>query len=473
MPALPSGIHNSVAHISALVYHQRVSGKSSFFVEALFSWEVLGLGVSILIAVGFTLAADEFRQFRAARVCFTVTALWLFGKVAMWGISTSEKFGVRAGVTALVCVIVGIGLVEAVRLTVNREAEVGRSEAHQVPTSLPAPATSPGTREFTNRTPRELLAFYENVTPLQGDSLMTPFKGLWIKVAGRVETVVDAGGGGAQVTLIDHERVRSACTFQRQWREALSRLSKNDKISATGRISDGQNGSTLYLLDCELVRTLDEDTKENKRSQPPKTNSLTVVDRIDKENQNSVSSTFSLERLSKTMSNPRYADDIFKLDRTYDKKAVINEQTVIIVVGASIVAELLDRPTAELLRDHIDHQGGNYPFRRGIVITHDAWYEPTEAKAVGNNPVIAVGGPKTNRLTAEFDEWKPNSPSKQGSYSIPVSGTRVGTGFFRTNQKGLPQVALWGYGANAVRETVEHYLRDERGLAEFLKMCWK
>ena len=53
---------------------------------------------------------------------------------------------------------------------------------------------------------------------------------------------------------------------------------------------------------------------------------------------------FSLEQLSKTMSNPRYADDIFKLDRTYNKDAVINKETVIIVVGASSLRNYLTAP---------------------------------------------------------------------------------------------------------------------------------
>lgn len=189
--------------------------------------------------------------------------------------------------------------------------------------------------------------------------------------------------------------------------------------------------------------------------------------------QDSLPSAFSLEQLSKTMSNPRYADDIFKLDRVYDRHSVINKETIIIVVGTSIVAELLDRPAAELLRDHIDDQGGSNSFRRGIVIGHNAWYEQTEAAVIADNPVIAVGGPRTNRLTAEFEQWKPNPPSKEGTYPIPVSGARIGTGFFRMNQKGLPQVALWGHDANAVRETVEYYFRNEKGFAEFLKMCWK
>jgi hypothetical protein len=72
---------------------------------------------------------------------------------------------------------------------------------------------------------------------------------------------------------------------------------------------------------------------------------------------------FSLEQLSKTMSNPRYAEDIFRLDRVYDRRSVINKDTIIIVVGTTIVAELLDRPAAELLRDHIDRRGGDYPRR--------------------------------------------------------------------------------------------------------------
>jgi HD-GYP domain-containing protein (c-di-GMP phosphodiesterase class II) len=173
----------------------------------------------------------------------------------MWGILTSERFGVRAGVTALACAIVGVGLVEAVRLATNREATVGRSAPTQMSAAFPPPVTGPSTKEFTNRTPRELLAFYENVTPLQGDSLIAPFKGLWIRVAGSVETVVDAGGGGVTATFTDHERARCLCRFERQWRAALSRLSKNDEISAVGRISEGQNGSTLYLVDCDLVES--------------------------------------------------------------------------------------------------------------------------------------------------------------------------------------------------------------------------
>jgi len=169
------------------------------------------------------------------------------------------------------------------------------------------------------------------------------------------------------------------------------------------------------------------------------------------------------------MSNPRNAEDIFRLDRVYDPRSVVNKESVFVVVGTNLVAELLDRPVAELLRDQIDQRGGKYPFRRGIVITDQGWY--AEAAFVANNPVIAVGGPAVNKLSDEFDKWEPPPGSPKGKYQIPGAGNR--TGFFRKNKAGLPQVGLWGWGANATRETVEHYFNSVEGLTKFLEMSWQ
>ncbi len=96
-----------------------------------------------------------------------------------------------------------------------------------------------------------------------------------------------------------------------------------------------------------------------------------------------------------------------------------------------------------------------------------------EAGVIANNPVFAIGGPPINRLSAEFEQWKPEPPSKMGLYALPATGTRIGTGFFRKNPAGLPQVGLWGRNANATRQTVEHYFTNDKGFEEFLKMCWK
>src|SRR5690348_17538336 len=50
----------------------------------------------------------------------------------------------------------------------------------------------------------------------------------------------------------------------------------------------------------------------------------------------------------------------------WDPTRIMSGETVIIVVGTSVFAELLDRPVAELLRDQIDGRGGGHPLHRAI-----------------------------------------------------------------------------------------------------------
>lgn len=67
------------------------------------------------------MVSDEFKHFKAARICFAWAGLWIYGKVLMWGIATSEKFAFRAFVVATVCAIVGLGFVELMRVVTKRE----------------------------------------------------------------------------------------------------------------------------------------------------------------------------------------------------------------------------------------------------------------------------------------------------------------------------------------------------------------
>jgi hypothetical protein len=176
-----------------------------------------------------------------------------------------------------------------------------------------------------------------------------------------------------------------------------------------------------------------------------------------------------LEKAASTMSNPRYTEDLSRLDRTYARNTVINRETIILVIGTTIPAELLDRPIAEALRDHIDELGKGYSFRRAIVITDDAWYN--EASNISDNAVISIGGPPANRLSHEFDKWEAPEASNQGKYQFGDQQNYIG--FFRMNQRGLPQVALWGVDATSTRQAVEYYMTAARGLDELLKMTWK
>jgi hypothetical protein len=139
----------------------------------------------------------------------------------------------------------------------------------------------------------------------------------------------------------------------------------------------------------------------------------------------------------------------------------------IIVIGKSVPVELLDRPVAELLRDEIDRRGGNeHPFRRAIVLTDPAWY--AEAQDVALNAVIAVGSRRANELTKKFQD----EPAA-GQTKFSISGREGCNGLFQKNAAGLPQVALWGEYARKTCEAVDLYVKDKRGLDEFLGLTWK
>jgi TIR domain len=176
---------------------------------------------------------------------------------------------------------------------------------------------------------------------------------------------------------------------------------------------------------------------------------------------------FSPDQLGKTMANPRYADDISRLDRVYDRRAIINKETVMIVVGNRIPPELLDRPVAESLRDEIDRRGGTeHPFRRAIVLTDSAW--SAEAQDVALNAVIAVGSYVANELSKKLQEERTPEAT-----NFRIAGRTTCHGLFRKNAVGLPQVALWGEDTKTTRRAVELYVEAATGLDEFLNIVWK
>ena len=120
----------------------------------------------ILIGVGFNLPADEYKEYRAARVCFWAAAVWAWGKALMWSVFSSEGFGIRAVTVFIICGIVGIGLMELLRLTARREqllsqvAEVSKpnpAATNQSPISpapiAPQPAETPKQLATTERVP--------------------------------------------------------------------------------------------------------------------------------------------------------------------------------------------------------------------------------------------------------------------------------------------------------------------------------
>jgi hypothetical protein len=176
--------------------------------------------------------------------------------------------------------------------------------------------------------------------------------------------------------------------------------------------------------------------------------------------------TSMIEMVSRTMTSPKYKDDLARLDQHWKLEAVIGRPTIVIVVGSTPVCELLDRPVAYYLRDLIDQAGsGLTPYHRAVVFSDDVWSKNEgQLKSLA---FVSIGGDKSNSLTKRLlgptelnpdkHEWEMGEGSK---------------GFFRKIRKDCPQVALYGNTAARTRRAVETYVEKEDGLRSFLQMCW-
>ena len=87
--------------------------------------------------------------------------------------------------------------------------------------------------------------------------------------------------------------------------------------------------------------------------------------------------------------NPYYDRDMQFLDKTFRREAIVSTETVVIVPGTGLVPDLLDRPTAGLMRDEIDFRGGHNRFRRAVIVSNDSWQtDPTLQRCA----TVAIGG---------------------------------------------------------------------------------
>jgi len=171
--------------------------------------------------------------------------------------------------------------------------------------------------------------------------------------------------------------------------------------------------------------------------------------------------------------NPRYEADLMKLDGKWELAEVMDEKTVIVVVGDGLVSELLDRPIAGVARDEIDSHSGGNPLRRAVIMSHSRWAAEPRFHL---NPTLSIGAQASNKLSGEILEtleaqgkekfelgaggWGafvaaiPESPASDESPAVAALG---------------PRVALFGQKATETRTAVENYIRREQGLRQFLK----
>jgi|SRR5882724_7983814 len=102
-------------------------------------------------------------------------------------------------------------------------------------------------------TPRQLLALYEGKTPLQADKLLQPYKGTLIESEGAVLTILSDGGGGGVIGVLRNDQDTIECRFGVKWRDELSSKGKGENVRFRGIVSDNQNGSQLYVSNCEII----------------------------------------------------------------------------------------------------------------------------------------------------------------------------------------------------------------------------
>jgi len=127
------------------------------------------------------------------------------------------------------------------------------SGASSFPAAQSQENQSQQSRSYTDKTVRELLQLYDGKTMLQADSLISPFKGEWIRVTARVlQLIPDQSGITAVLESTPKDIVNAR--FDKRWEIPLRRLSAGDTIKIRGRIADTQNGQQVYLEKCELLK---------------------------------------------------------------------------------------------------------------------------------------------------------------------------------------------------------------------------
>ena len=139
-------------------------------------------------------------------------------------------------------------------------------------------------------------------------------------------------------------------------------------------------------------------------------------------------------------------------------KLVDTEDTVLVVTGIDVPAEMNDRPLAYRLKAEIDRRGGGRPFRAGLVVS-DAWF--AQNRIFHLCAAIAVGGPGVNAFAASLVE------------DLPMLVRRDDRAFVQGKWDGEEKRAsLWGMDRAATAQAVEVFLAEGHCDA-FLRAAWK
>jgi len=139
-------------------------------------------------------------------------------------------------------------------------------------------------------------------------------------------------------------------------------------------------------------------------------------------------------------------------------KLVDTDETVLVVTGIEVPAEMNDRPLAYRLKAEIDRRGEGRPFRSAVVVS-DAWF--AQNRLFHLCPTVAIGGPGVNALAASLVE------------DLPMLVKRDDRVFVQGRWDGEEKRAsLWGMDRAATAQAVRAFL-EEGHCDRFLRRAWK
>jgi pyrimidine deaminase RibD-like protein len=157
--------------------------------------------------------------------------------------------------------------------------------------------------------------------------------------------------------------------------------------------------------------------------------------------------------------NPFFSEHLRLLDEHFVPETIIKESTIVIVVGYRLGGELLDRFAAGLLRDAINVRGERLGVR-SLILSASCWMEPDYAKLKLRAAALSIGAGPGNPFTREVRE----AAAKENSEPWTMNGS---SGIYVANP---PRVALWGNTAEDTLGAVQNYIKDPRGVEEFLRI---
>ncbi len=137
------------------------------------------------------------------------------------------------------------------------------------------------------------------------------------------------------------------------------------------------------------------------------------------------------------------------------------DQAIFIVTGSTLSAEAFDRPLAYALRERLlacaaEHglSAGSGEGELGVLVLSDLWY--VNQPALADRPVISIGPPNSNALTAALADKLPSIHAIEGRHVVQF------------DPDGFAVAALcWGEGDEETARAVAWF--GEHALADFVR----